>query len=148
MYPHFFAVFFLLFYIFSSHEITKLCVKFGSQSCLRKKGREKKKNDKKKKKETKAGQVGESISSVYIYVAPLLLSNFSTTRKGRKKPLAFFLFSSQYERYSSHVEGVQYLLRLLACLKVDRVLQRLDQLAVEAVHVHRSKAEQISLRLL
>ena len=108
----------------------------------------KKKKPQKKKKETKAGQVGESISSVYIYVAPLLLSNFSTTRKGRKKPLAFFLFSSQYERYSSHVEGVQYLLRLLACLKVDRVLQRLDQLAVEAVHVHRSKAEQISLRLL
>lgn len=89
MYPHFFAVFFLLFYIFSSHEITKLCVKFGSRSCLRKKGREKKKTTKKK---TKAGQVGKSISSVYIYVAPLLLSNFSTTRKGRKKPSLFFSF--------------------------------------------------------
>lgn len=112
---------------------------------MSKKEREGKKTTKKK---TKAGQVGKSISSVYIYVAPLLLSNFSTTRKGRKKNHRFFLFSSQYERYSSHVEGVQYLLRLLACLKVDRVLQRLDQLAVEAVHVHRPKAEQISLRLL
>ena len=49
-----------------------------------------KKKRQKKKKETKAGQVGKSISSVYIYVAPLLLSNFSTTRKGRKKPSLFF----------------------------------------------------------